>query len=345
MSSVQNYVIVDSSFIAHQARFSMGKLSHEEQSTGIIFGFLTRVLVLAERFETNRFLFCFDSDSSKGVRRRDWPEYKLKRQTDRTKEELADIVRMHKQLDLLRLSILPDLGFSNIYRQDGFESDDIIGHLCRIPFPGLCEHHLYIVSNDGDLAQLLVPCVSMYNPTTKVETTHITFKEENGYFVGQIPAIKAIAGCTSDNLKGIPGVGEKTALKALSMSCPPELHEKIKKEFKKNQLRLKLVTLPHEEFDGSKIKVQQPDFSKAEKGFQQVCKQYGMLSFTTEPLRGRWTRLFKGVFDPARVTPVQGHLGRVFLDEPPKKKPVRGVETCPSKGNSTPKYAMKGFFD
>ena len=323
------WLCVDSSFIAYQARFTMGKLSHEDQAIGIIFGFLTRVLALAETFGSNHFLFCFDSDSSKGVRRRDWPDYKRKRQTDRTKEELADIISMNKQLDLLRTKILPAMGFNNIYRQEGFESDDIIGHLASYPLARAGEiSHLYIVSNDGDLAQLLIPRISMYDPSHKKETTHVTFEKEKGYPVQLIPSLKALAGCDSDNLAGIPGVGEKTALKILSKDCPPELLAKAKKHKKENQLRLKLVKLPHEEFDGSQIEVRRPGFTEAhEKAFKGVCKQYALQSYLCEPLASRWNRLFAGVFEDARPARVIAPLGSISLGKDRKTSPVATRKT------------------
>ena len=317
-----NWILVDSSFLAHQARFSMGNLSHEETATGVLYGFLMRVLTLAERFESNNFIFCFDTDASKGVRRRDWPEYKLKRQQDRSEAELADIIRMHQQLDALRDNVLPSLGFKNLFWQQGFESDDVIAHIAKkVPLAKLGEcAHLYIVSNDGDLAQLLVPAVSMYNPTTKKETTHVTFEAENGYPVGMVAPLKALAGCVSDNIKGISGVGEKTALKILSVTCPPELHAKAQKEKKKNDQRMKLVLLPHAEFKGDKIRIERdifkPDVMKV---FSRVCKQYGLESMTHDPLQSRFQAVFSGIFAPARAgVATKTPLGRINFGNPLK---------------------------
>ena len=128
-----NWVVVDTSFLAYQAMHTMGKLSHGDEATGIIFGFLTRVLTLGEKFGTNKFVFAFDTPADKGVRRKAWPDYKINRGKDDTPAEKQAKRDLHKQLDTLREKILPSIGFKNVYQQMGFESDDIIGWLTKQP--------------------------------------------------------------------------------------------------------------------------------------------------------------------------------------------------------------------
>ena len=106
-----------------------------------------------------------------------------------------------------------------IYEADGFEADDMLGTLaCQAAEQNI---ETYLVTLDSDIVQLVKPHVSvfMYLPYKSDKITYgdaEQVKERYGVRPDQIPDLKALKGDTSDNIPGVPGVGEKTAVKLLN---------------------------------------------------------------------------------------------------------------------------------
>lgn len=164
-----------------------------------------------DRYPNARFVFCFDRKPL--LRARDYPQYKQNRIKDEYTEEEQELKKIFdKQVKLLRTQYLAELGFQNIFYQKGYEADDIIGSIV-LTHP---QHHFIMVSADQDLYQLLSPTVSLWNPRKKELVTDNSFSKEFGVTPSQWIDVKAIAGCSSDGIKGIKGVGPKTAAKFLN---------------------------------------------------------------------------------------------------------------------------------
>lgn len=161
-------------------------------------------------------LFLFD----RGPYRRAalYPGYKAKRndaQADPAEAELkADVRRRADALceDMRRRG-------SRVFGTPGFEADDHAGRVARDLPPG---HALTIVSRDRDLLQLLRPRVSLLDPCTGRLHTYKAFRAE---WLDLHPVrwaeVKAIAGCSSDEVPGVWGVGEKTAARYLADALGP----------------------------------------------------------------------------------------------------------------------------
>jgi 5'-3' exonuclease len=203
--------------MAYAAWHSMGALSAEEIRTGTIFGFLKRVLSLAKEFKTNQFIFCWDSRRSR--RKLIYPEYKAnRRQQEPSPEERKENEIKYHQFDLLRTEILPALGFKNNYRKFGYEADDLIAHFALTSPVKELDNNI-VVSSDNDLFQLLNLC-TIYSLYKKQLYTRNDFIDEWGVDPGVWWRVKAIAGCSTDNVEGIKGVGEKTAIRYLHAELP-----------------------------------------------------------------------------------------------------------------------------
>ena len=98
---LRRYLILDCNYLAHRAKHVFGDLSHEGSMTGVIYGFLKDLLILSERFNTQRFIFCWDSKSSK--REKIYPLYKANRKAiEYTKEEQEFYKAFQNQMYLLR---------------------------------------------------------------------------------------------------------------------------------------------------------------------------------------------------------------------------------------------------
>jgi DNA polymerase-1 len=201
------WLLLDCNYLAWRAFHSMGSLSFKEIQTGVVYGVLREVLSLQETFGTRRIAFCFDRGML--LRKIDYPGYKARRTKDKRDEE--DHKEVRKQVNLLRTKYLPLIGFRNLFSQSGYEADDVIAGIVE-PRP---TKNFIVVSSDKDLYQLLSPRVTIWNPHKKERITEGKLREEFGIGPSQWADVKAIAGCVSDEVEGVRGIGEKTAAKFL----------------------------------------------------------------------------------------------------------------------------------
>lgn len=281
-------IIVDSNAVGHRAKHSMHGLSFDEMQTGVIFGFMQEVMRLAIRFETNRFIFCWDS--KKNFRKGMDSNYKLKREEKRkekTKSEQFLDQTAYEQFHILRTEVLPEFGFKNNLIKTGYEADDLIANIVMNN-----DLDMVIASSDEDLYQLLNHA-PMYSFKKKKLYTKEDFKKDYGIDVNEWVMVKAIAGCNSDNVIGLRGVGEKTAIKYLNGELKKEATvDSIDNSKKMIRDNLKLVTLPL--FMEKEMKVIKVDFKNEEfliSDFLSICDKYGFYSLK----RGinDWNRVFK----------------------------------------------------
>jgi DNA polymerase I len=206
------WLLIDSPYLVYRAQYAM-----KEEEQGAVYGFIQTVLSLRQRFDTDHFAFCFDS--SKLRRKTILPTYKQRKVVSEEHEE--NHRRAKECMKLLRTVVLKELGFKNIFRQTGYEADDIIASIVK---KTLKPDEAVIVSSDSDLYQLLRPGVVTYNPTKELITNEESFCNEwYGLTPSQWSLVKAIAGCRSDNIEGVKGVGEKTAAKFLTGNLPEHI--------------------------------------------------------------------------------------------------------------------------
>jgi len=274
-------ILIDSNSICHTVKHAMTDLSFHEKQVGVIFGFLRQILSLAKKFESNRFVFAWDSRSS--VRNQFFPEYKGRRKKDKTPEEkeLDDIA--YVQFNTLRDEILPEVGFANNFWQEGYEADDIIASIVH------CNptEKIVIISTDEDLYQLLSENVTMYSIRKKQEYTYHNLWKDFHIPPQDWVDIKSIAGCSSDDIPGVPGVGEKTACKYLNrqLGITHKTYRSIKESGELIKRNLQLVTLP---YPGTKCLPITNSDSLPTKKFLGVCTRYGFESFMYRDSLAQW---------------------------------------------------------
>jgi len=319
------HVIIDTSHLAYAALYSVGDLAIGDVATGVLFQFLSRILQVGCKYKTNSILFAFDTPTSSGVRRKFYPDYKVKRgaKHDDPEKQVA-IASMYQQLDMLRTEILPQLGFTNIYRVDGFESDDIIASLVGVDIPnagarlplGVNDTDKFcIVSNDGDLYQVLGKNnrVFMLNLASQKTYTHKDFVEEYGIDPVQWSLVKSIAGCNTDEVEGIAGVGETTAVKFIKKELPT--HHKTYTAITNGtdiiNRNTYLVRLPHRDFPWDMLEVKSNVFNGRGSYFKEMCNTYGFHTFLSPEALSEWKQLFTGKFVGMPSKPLGAPLGRV----------------------------------
>ncbi len=203
-------LILDVHYLCHRAFHTIKGLTWRERPTGVIFGFLQSITTLKNELQTERVAFCFEHPHL--FRREIFPDYK-KRRTDpkqKTPEEQKAKEDFAIQISELRCRYLPAMGYKNIFQYRGMESDDIMAAIAGTMIE---DEKAIIVTADQDMLQCLSPNVAIYSPQKKTLLTERWFFNRYGFAPKRWAMVKAIAGCKSDGVPGIKGVGEISALK------------------------------------------------------------------------------------------------------------------------------------
>lgn len=281
-------ILIDANNVSHIALHSMGELSFLDMKTGVIFGFFIRLLKLWDEFKSNQFIFCWDS--RKRFRSAIYPEYKKgpSRSTSTTPEERVII---SKQMEELRCEILPTLGFKNILHQTGYEADDLITKAVLE-----YKREFIVVSTDKDLFQLLTvaACHFIYNTVTGKKMTRDLFQKTYQIEPFEWVKVKALAGDPSDNISGVPGIGEKSAIAFVLDELKGKKLQDIHKARDIIERNLKLVRLPYNQ-PGFPLTISdlQPDDLSVDR-FIDIFDHYGFQSFLRSDKLDKWKGLING---------------------------------------------------
>ena len=202
-------MILDGNSIVNRAFFGIRLLTAPDGTpTNALYGFLAILQRLLEEQKPDALCVSFDLKAPT-FRHKAYEAYKAKRAA--MPEELA------VQMPLLK-ELLDDMGVRR-YELDGFEADDILGTAARI-----CEEQGWdcvIVTGDKDSLQLVSDRTSVCNVKTRMGQTETilytpeVFENEYGFAPAKMVDLKALMGDSSDNIPGVPGIGEKTALDLL----------------------------------------------------------------------------------------------------------------------------------
>lgn len=240
-------LVLDVSNLCWRNFHALSALDRDGSCSHVLFGFFRDILFYRDMFDTDRFAFCFDGRRS--LRKELFPGYHKKRDEERAKmprEDRDQIAKVQCHINTLYENWLPHMGFRNLYRQDGYEADDLIALFCKDLSPCFGGRTV-IVSSDNDLYQLLKSnWVQMWNPGQKKLWTAASFHDHYGIVPYRWPEAKAIAGDDTDSVPGIKGVGIETALKYLRGKLPTHYvaYRKIVDSRPLIERNRKLVDLP-----------------------------------------------------------------------------------------------------
>ena len=199
-------MVIDGNSIINRAYYGIRPLTNREGLyTHAVFGFLTTLLRLKEEERPDALCVTFDLHAPTFRHKAD-EAYKA------TRKPMPEELRM--QVPVLK-EVLDTLNIPR-YEMEGWEADDLIGTISR-----KCEAagwDCVVVTGDKDSLQLItdhtkVKLVSTrMGQTTTKDMTPETFREQYGFEPIHMIDLKALMGDTSDNIPGVPGVGEKTAM-------------------------------------------------------------------------------------------------------------------------------------
>lgn len=282
--SNKQIIILDTKAILHTIKYSLikNRIPKNEKNTFIIYGFLLKLNFLLRKTKANIIVFALDSKNSK--RQNIYAEYKGNRQ-DKTQQQIELDRIAFPQFDAVIDYVIPTIGYKNIFMTNGLEADDVIGSVCK----RYKKYQITICSTDHDLYQLLTKNVCILDAKTNQYYTKDDFEEEYKIKPKMWKRIKAIGGCSSDNIKGVPipindstkkqkHVAEKGALNYIrgEMGINTKAYKAIEsKEGKKVINRNKsLVILP---FKGTPKYTVKQDYLY-ESGLKKVCEKYNFES-------------------------------------------------------------------
>ncbi len=244
-------VAIDGYSLLHRAYFAMPPLTAPDASpTGALTGFLNMLLSVLEKAQPDCILVAFDMKG--GTFRGDlYPDYKANR------PPMPDDLRI--QVDLLK-ETLDTLGIARV-ESFGFEADDILG-----AYSAKCEKEqidAILVTGDRDSFQLIGEHTTVWMTRKGISEIDVydvaKLQEVYGIEPPQIVDLKGLMGDSSDNIPGVPKVGEKTALKLLAKfgtleetlahadeAGGPKLCENLKTYAEQARLSYKLATIVRE---------------------------------------------------------------------------------------------------
>ncbi len=223
-------VIIDGNSLINRAYYAIQRpmITRDGMYTQGIYGFLSMLFKIRADYKPTHMLVAFDRKAPT-FRHKEYVDYKAGRKG--MPEELAMEMPVLKE-------ILDAMGIAR-FEMDGFEADDILGTTAK-----MCEEaglKVYIITGDRDALQLATDRTSVI--ITKKGITEFklyddeAMKEEYGFDHEQFIDYKALRGDTSDNIPGIPGVGEKTAVKLIQQFG--SLEELIKRTDEVENARLR----------------------------------------------------------------------------------------------------------
>jgi len=205
---MEKLVLIDGNSIANRAFYALPPLTLASgQHTHAVYGFTTMLLKVLEEERPTHLLVAFDAGKVT-FRHARFEGYKGKRH--KTPTELSE------QFPLIK-DVLDAFGI-RYHEQEGFEADDIIGTVSAwAEARGLATR---IVTGDKDLLQLVSPHVTVALTRKGISETErydeAAIRQKYGLTPAQLVDLKGLMGDASDNIPGVPGVGEKTALKLLA---------------------------------------------------------------------------------------------------------------------------------
>ncbi|MGB8951875.1 MAG: DNA polymerase I [Candidatus Aminicenantales bacterium] len=270
--------LIDGNSLLYRSYYAIQHLSTSQGfPTNAIFGFINILRKFMEK-EKPRYLGIVFDTPGPTFRHEVFKEYKAHRKP--MPEDLVQQVPVLKQI--IQAFNIP------IFEYEKYEADDVLGSLAGEASAHKCQ--TVIVTTDKDLFQLVDKTTAVYNPAKEMYLDEQKVKEFFGAFPSQVVDVLALWGDPSDNIPGVPGIGEKTSkklinqfgslenlLKNLGQIKNPKLKEKIEQNLDALRLSQKLATI-EKELD---IPFRLHDFAVSEPNDKEILRLYQELEFSS----------------------------------------------------------------
>ena len=228
-------IIIDGNSIINRAFYALPDMSNSEGlKTNAIFGFVRMMFKIIEDYQPTHMSVAFDKKAPT-FRHKQYADYKAgrKKMPDELAQQLQPLKDLLDKFNINRLEL------------EGYEADDLIGTVAKLGEEN--DFKVYIVTGDKDAIQL-----ASHKTTTLITKKGVGEVEEYNYdsvleryemTPTQFIDLKGLMGDKSDNIPGVPGVGEKTGIKLLKqystienlIEHTDELKGSIKKKIEENK--------------------------------------------------------------------------------------------------------------
>ena len=241
---MEKLILIDGNSLINRAFYALPILNNVKgEPVNAVYGFANMLIKAINDYKPNYIAVAFDLHAPT-FRHKMYAEYKAGRR--KMPDELASQLPILK--DMLRLMNI------KILEKETFEADDIIGTMSRrFPVKSI------ILTGDRDSLQLINDNVDVYL-TKRGLSEILAVNDENivenfGFNASQVVDFKSLAGDSSDNIPGVPGIGEKTAVDLLQKygsldgvyehldDCTPKMREKLSQNRELARLSQKLATI------------------------------------------------------------------------------------------------------
>lgn len=199
-------VLIDGNAIMHRAFHALPSTITSESGDPInaVYGFTSMILKIIEDLKPTHVAVCFDRKEPT-FRKKEFKEY----QAHRPEMDVGLSSQFPKAKEVVESMRIP------VYEKAGFEADDVIGTVAK----RTRVKEVNIVTGDKDILQLVDDKIKVYLPVKGLSNAELLdeegVEEKMGVRADQIIDYKGLVGDPSDNYKGVPGIGPKTAEKLL----------------------------------------------------------------------------------------------------------------------------------
>ena len=278
----QKFLVVDGNSIMNRAFYGIKLLATKDGLfTNAIYGFLNILYMIQDKMNLDYIAVAFDLRAPT-FRHEMFDDYKAHRKM--MPDELR--VQMPIVKEVLTAMNIP------IFEVAGFEADDILGTISKINDEKK-DMETYILTGDKDSFQLISNNTTIIMPTTKMGKTEYTYytpkllKEKYNIDPIQVIDVKALMGDSSDNIPGVPGIGEKTAYSLITANNSiNQIYENIDNINCSESVRKKLIdnkdiaflsydlakidTNVDIEIDINNIKIKEPNLAELKSIFERL---------------------------------------------------------------------------
>ena len=340
MSSDQpTLLLIDGHSLAFRAFYALNPdnfKNQQGQHTNAVHGFISMLLNILEGEKPTHLCVAFDV-SRESFRTEELPEYKGTR--GETPEEFIG------QTELL-VEALTAMRITSVSRER-FEADDLIASLAHLgEKAGM---RVLVVSGDRDTFQLITEQTTILYPVKGVmnlaRMDDAAVLEKYGVHAKQYPELAALVGETSDNLKGIPGVGPKTAAKWIQqfgsldaiLESAEEIPGKVGESLRENKELAVRNRRLNELVRSLEFDFGMQDLALGSVDEDQVKEVFAKLSFRTLLTRVLTLRGVNGTQHPVRSARVE--------DDSPEHEPMREAPRGPDLPTEPPKPEISSISD
>lgn len=216
----------------------MWRVAYGQDETYVAQGIIKYFYEYVNKFDCSEVLLFWDAGKSRW-RSEYYPDYKIQREEKKSEFDFEELQEQKANAQ----AYLESMGVRNLTVY-GVEADDLISWFADYFHTYELFDRVVIVTRDRDLWQLINSSIQVYDPFTDEMIDFVTCEAKLGVRPDKIIDYKAMVGDTSDNLKGVKGVGEKTAKKLLDQydGIGDMLNLDHKKELSRSKISSRLLS-------------------------------------------------------------------------------------------------------